>query len=66
MNSLLRGLDSTGNDAIAYANDVAIAASDKLISELSLVLGWCRDFELSINPSKIDGILFSRRHKIPI
>ena len=71
VNSLLRGLKSSGNGAIAYANDIAIAASeicpqtlsDNLNSVLSTVMDWCRDFVLSINPSKPDTI-FTRRYKI--
>ena len=59
--------------AIAYAGDIAIAAlriypqtlSDKLNMALSIVLDWCRDFGLSINPSKTDTMLFTRRYMIP-
>ena len=72
VNSLLRWLEHSGNDAIAYADDIAIAASGicpktphSLNLALSIVLDWCRDFGLSINPSKTDTILFTRRYKIP-
>ena len=63
----MRRLESSGNNAIAYADDIAIAAgvcpqtlSDKLNLALSIVLDWCGVFELS----KTDTILFTRRYKV--
>ena len=41
------------------------ALSDILNLALSIVLVWCRDFELSLNPSKTDMILFTRTYRIP-
>ena len=72
VNSLLRGLKYSGNDATAYTDDIAIAASgicpprlpDELNLALSIVLDWCREFGLSINSSKTDTIRFFRRYKI--
>ena len=73
VNLLLRGLEYSGNDAIADAGDIAIAGlgicpqtlSDKLNLALSSVPNWCIDFGLSINASKTDTILFTRSYKIP-
>ena len=72
-NSLLRRLESSGNNVINYADDIAITAEgispqtlfNKLNLALSIVLNWCGIFGLSVNPSKQDRIIFIRRYKAP-
>ena len=67
VNPLLRGLEYSGNDAIANADDIVIAESgiypqtlsDKFNLALSIVLDWSRDFGLSINPAKTETVLYS-------
>ena len=62
VNSLLRGLEHSGNDVIAYVCPQTLSYKFKLLR--SIILVWCRDFGLSINPSKTDTILFIKTHKI--
>ena len=72
-NSLLRRLESPGNNAIDYDDDIAITASgicpqtlpNKLNLVLSIVLDQSGLFGLSINLSKTDTILIIRRYKLP-
>ena len=51
--------------AIAASEICPQTLSDKLNLALSIVLDWCRDLGLPINPSKTDTILFIRSYKIP-
>lgn len=73
MNSALKRLKTSGNNAID--NDITIAASeiclqmlsDKLKLALTIIFRfyWCREFKSTVNPSKTDTIIFTKRYKIP-
>ena len=60
--------------AIGYADDLALIISGKyedtitnrMQVALNLVLGWCRDIGLSINPAKADIVAFTRRYKVAL
>ena len=73
VNLFMRRLDSSANNVVAYADDIAIAASrictqtlsDRLNLVLSIALDWRGDFVLSINPSKTAAILFTRKYTFP-
>jgi ribonuclease HI len=70
---LLRTLDSRGIYCQAYADDgtILVEGSDLQIvcdlvqSGLREVLAWCENNGLSINPSKTELIMFTRKRKIP-
>ena len=72
VNSLLRRPEYSTSNAIAYVDDLTIIASemcpqtlsDKLNLALSIVLNRCRVLRLSVNISKTNTILSTRRYRV--
>ena len=70
--SLLKWLSKQGVFAQGYADDGAILVCGKFLTivcdvmqrMISGIEKWCRDNELSVNPSKTEMVLFTRRYKV--
>lgn len=73
VDEVIFSLNSMGIWCQAYADDVAILASSishstavSLIEDaLKTVAHWCRGAGLSVNPSKTEVVLFTRKYKVP-
>ena len=71
VNEILLDLDKSGCKVVAYADDVAIAASgkfpniirDNLQFALNKVARWARSSGLGVNPNKTELVLFTKDHK---
>lgn len=73
VNELLLKLDRADCQVVAYADDIAIICTGIDLNELStrttgllnVISNWTANNGLSLNPSKTELILFSRKYKIP-
>ena len=73
MNEILLDLDKSGCKVVAYADDVAIAASgkfpniirDNLQFALNKLARWARSSGLGVNPNKTELVLFTKDQRIP-
>jgi Reverse transcriptase (RNA-dependent DNA polymerase) len=71
INELLTELTKQGFEVIGFADDLVIMIrgnddsilSNRLQSALNLVMKWCKEANLSINPMKMVVIPFTRRLK---
>lgn len=68
-NAFLLTLTGTGCQVIAYADDIATGQRLQVLSELlqntfCLVNIWSKKSGLSVNPTKTEKVLFTRKYKI--
>ena len=72
INELIRLLNEAGFFAQAYADDILILvkADDEHVlaglmqHTLGIRQAWCESFRLSVNPDKVNMILFTTRYKV--
>nr|CAH7756691.1 unnamed protein product [Callosobruchus chinensis] len=72
MDSLLESLAQQDFQAQAYADDGVVIVSGRFLSTVCdrmqmacrIVQGWCTETGLSVNPTKTELVLFSRRRKL--
>jgi len=69
VDTLLQELDSRHIHTVGYADDIAVVVSGKFLSTivdimkvaLKTVEDWCKEEELTVNASKSDAVLFTRK-----
>lgn len=72
VDSLIKRLNHRGYHTVGYADDITIIINGSHINTicnlmrqaLKIVEDWCKEFQLTANPSKTELILFTKKRKI--